>query len=51
MPTNMYQSHRFATMTLSTLMAEHDELVARWAAEDTARRARNAAILAALEVR
>jgi hypothetical protein len=51
MPTNTYPNHRFATMTPTQLMAEHDAMVARWQAEDIARRERNAAILAALDVR
>jgi hypothetical protein len=51
MPTNTYPTHRFAHMSASQLMAEHDALVARWTAEDAARRERNAATLAALDVR
>lgn len=46
MPTT--QTSRFASMTATEVLAEQHRMLARWTAEDTARRARNAAILAAL---
>lgn len=39
---------RYATMTAYQVQLEQDRLLAQWAREDAARRARNAAILAAL---
>lgn len=39
---------RFASMTASEVLAEQAALLARWSDEDTARRARNAALLASL---
>ncbi|HEY6117470.1 MAG TPA: hypothetical protein VI172_16070 [Candidatus Dormibacteraeota bacterium] len=41
---------RYATMTAAQVLDAQAELMARWSAEDAARRARNAAILAALDV-
>lgn len=48
MPTNTHPSSRFATMNLAQVEAELARMATRHAAEDTARRARNAAILASL---
>lgn len=48
MPTTLHSSSRFATMSAAQVIAEQTRLLAQYAAEDTARRARNAAILAAL---
>lgn len=48
MPTLLPVTSPFARMTESEVLAEQDRLLAIWTAEDTARRARNAAILAAL---
>ncbi len=48
MPTNAFPTSRFATMSAAQVLAEQERMVAQWAADDTARRARNAAILAAL---
>ena len=39
---------RFATMTAAQVLAEQARLLTVWAAEDAARRTRNAAILASL---
>ncbi len=48
MPTNSHASSRFATMTAAQVLAEQDRMLAAWSAEDAARRARNASILAGL---
>lgn len=48
MPTNAHPASRFAKMNLVQVEQELAAMAARYAAEDTARRARNAAILAAL---
>lgn len=48
MPTSLPASSRFATMSASQVLAEQTRLLATYRAEDAARRARNAAILAAL---
>lgn len=45
MPTVLPATSRFATMTAAQVLAEQERMLARWAAEDAARRARNAAIL------
>lgn len=47
MPT-LPTTSRFATMTASQVLAEQARMLSRYAAEDVARRARNAAILAGL---
>lgn len=48
MPTNAYPTSRYAPMTAAQVLAEQERMLALWAAEDAARRARHAAILAAL---
>ena len=48
MPTNAHPTSRFATMTAYQVLQEQQRMQERWAAEDATRRARNAAILAAL---
>lgn len=48
MPTNAHPTSRFASMSAAQVLAEQERMVARYAVEDAARRARNAAILASL---
>lgn len=48
MPTNAHPTSRFASMSAAQVLAEQELMVARYAREDAARRARNAAILASL---
>lgn len=53
-PTDIQQAFtgRFAAMTCAEdVFYEQQRMLTRWTAEDAARRARNAAILAALEVK
>lgn len=48
MPTNTYPTSKYATMSAFQVLQAQQKLLAQWSAEDAARRARNAAILAAL---
>lgn len=48
MPAIVTADNRFAAMSAAQIMAEQAVLLAQYAIEDAARRARNAAILAAL---
>lgn len=48
MPTTLTSTSKYANMTASQVLAEQQRQLALWQAEDTARRARNAAILASL---
>lgn len=48
MPTTARPTSRFAHMTAAQVLAEQERMLARWDAEDRARRARNAALLASL---
>ena len=50
LPTTLHEAPtgRFARMTAAEVLTEVSTLLTRWATEDTTRRARNAAILAAL---
>lgn len=48
MPTTLPNTSKYASMTASQVIAHQTELLTQYAIEDAARRARNAAILAAL---
>jgi hypothetical protein len=48
MPTTLAPTSRFASMSAAQVIAEQTRMLTLWVAEDIARRARNAAILAAL---
>lgn len=48
MPTNTHPTSRFAAMSAAQVIAAQQKLLAQYAIEDASRRARNAAILAAL---
>ncbi|HKQ66013.1 MAG TPA: hypothetical protein VJZ73_13445 [Methylomirabilota bacterium] len=48
MPTTLPATSKYATLSAAQVMELQAKQLAAWAAEDAARRARNAAILAAL---
>ena len=48
MPTTLPATSRYATMSAAQVLAEQVRLLTIWSAEDTARRARNAALLGSL---
>lgn len=48
MPTTLPTTSPYAALTASQVLARQAELLARWAQEDAERKARHAAILAAL---
>lgn len=48
MPTTLPSTSKYATLSAAQVLAEQHRLMSQWSAEDAARRARNAAILAAL---
>jgi hypothetical protein len=48
MPTNAYPTSRYAHMTAAQVIEEQARMLTQWERDDAERRARNAAILAAL---
>jgi hypothetical protein len=47
--TNLPATNRFASMTAAQVLAEQDRMLTEWAADDAARQARNAALLASFD--